>query len=151
MKPVPGTPDPDPYDLKTYEAWGQKRFGDEWLNLRRTMIKERNIYFDKDPVYGDRQTKLRMLEHKIEGRPFGDIDGPPASLSISRRDQSLNDPAWKQLWARLQGELPPEDLVCHAFRPPPQGPRSPQSRPPTPPPRARSPDRYTFIKEPCKL
>lgn len=34
------------------------------------MLQERNIYTKPDLVYKERQRALRVLEHKIEGRPF---------------------------------------------------------------------------------
>ncbi|KIM93092.1 hypothetical protein OIDMADRAFT_36026 [Oidiodendron maius Zn] len=89
---MPWTPEPEPYDPLTYAAWGQKHFGDEWYEQRKTMLQERNIY-SGDSVYRSRQRALRVIEHKIEGRPFRPLYG-------------LNDKGWQQLWARLSNDLP---------------------------------------------
>ncbi|KAK0710160.1 hypothetical protein B0T26DRAFT_724234 [Lasiosphaeria miniovina] len=45
-------------------------FGEEWYNLRKTMLEERNIYLEHDPVYKERQRTLRIMKHKVEMRPF---------------------------------------------------------------------------------
>jgi len=60
---MPWTPEPEPYDPETYTAWGRKHFGEEWYQLRKTMLEERNIYHD--PIYKERQRALRIMEHKI--------------------------------------------------------------------------------------
>ncbi|KAJ2892965.1 uncharacterized protein MKZ38_009164 [Zalerion maritima] len=74
---MPWTPEPEPYDPEIYAAWGRKHFGDNWV---------------RDPVYLERQKVLRVLEYKIEGRPF-EPDG-------------TDDEGWKRLWARLSKDLP---------------------------------------------
>ena len=89
---MPWTPEPEPYDPETYGAWGRKHFGDDWYEQRRIMLQERNIYAP-DPVYGTRQRALRVMEHKIEGRPF------------EPRYRVL-DKGWQRLWARLSKDLP---------------------------------------------
>ena len=89
---MPWTPEPEPYDPETYAAWGRKHFGDDWYEQRKTMLQERNIYAP-DGVYGRRQRALRVMEHKIEGRPF------------EPRDATL-DKGWQRLWARLSKDLP---------------------------------------------
>lgn len=148
--PVPGPPDPKPYDVETYEAWGRERFGDEWLELRRIMMKERNFHLATDDVYNDRQRKLRVLERKVERRPFKPVicrvyrwNEKKGSSHSRRYHETVDDEAWQQLWERLQRELPPEDLVSHrpvipllprTPTPPAQGSRTPQSRPPSPSP-----------------
>ncbi|KAI2465325.1 hypothetical protein F4781DRAFT_438927 [Annulohypoxylon bovei var. microspora] len=63
------TPSPEP-DSERYAAWGREHFGEEWYELRNTMLQERNIYMNPDPVYKDRQSALRMLERQVEGRTF---------------------------------------------------------------------------------
>lgn len=87
------TPEPEPYDPETYAAWGRKHFGEDWYGQRKTMLQERDIYLDPDPVYKERQRALRVLEHKIEGRPFEPQSGKSAE-------------SWKRLWARLSKDLP---------------------------------------------
>ncbi|KAK0628686.1 hypothetical protein B0T17DRAFT_614569 [Bombardia bombarda] len=94
--PVPWTPEPEPYDPETYAAWGRKHFGEEWYKLRETMLRERNIYRVSDPVYLERQKALRVIEHKIEGRPFR-----PAL-----RAGEMSNKDWKRLWSRLSKVLP---------------------------------------------
>ncbi|CZR52894.1 uncharacterized protein PAC_02771 [Phialocephala subalpina] len=89
---MPWTPEPEPYDPETYAAWGRKHFGDDWYEQRRIMLQERNIYAP-DAVYRRRQKDLRVMEHKIEGRPF------------RPRDEVL-DKGWQRLWARLSKDLP---------------------------------------------
>ncbi|KID88393.1 hypothetical protein MAJ_11066, partial [Metarhizium majus ARSEF 297] len=88
---MPWTPEPEPYSPTSYTAWGRKHFGKEWYKLRQTMIEERNIFREYDPVYHQRQRTLRIMEHKIERRPF-----EPSSR--------VCDPDWKRLWARLSKE-----------------------------------------------
>ncbi|KAI1178859.1 hypothetical protein F4777DRAFT_535915 [Nemania sp. FL0916] len=92
-RPLQGTPEPEPYDPETYAAWGLKRFGADWYHQRKAMMEERNIYMEYDPVYNERQRALRILEHRVENRPFKPRDG--------RSDES-----WKRLWARLSKDLP---------------------------------------------
>jgi hypothetical protein len=89
---MPWTPEPEPYDPETYAAWGRKHFGDDWYEQRRIMLQERNIYAP-DAAYGRRQRELRVMEHKIEGRPFEPRDG-------------TLDKGWQRLWARLSKDLP---------------------------------------------
>ncbi|KAK0127971.1 hypothetical protein ONS96_007466 [Cadophora gregata f. sp. sojae] len=89
---MPWTPEPEPYDPETYATWGRKHFGDDWYEQRRTMLQERNIY-GPDAVYRHRQRDLRVMEHKIEGRPF------------RPRGEKL-DEGWQRLWARLSKDLP---------------------------------------------
>ena len=91
-KRMPWTPEPEPYDPETYAAWGRKHFGEEWYELRKTMLEERNIYYD--PVYQECQRALRIMEHKVEGRPFK-----------PRFDIGPCDEDWKILWARLSKDL----------------------------------------------
>ncbi|KAK0703515.1 hypothetical protein B0T26DRAFT_744314 [Lasiosphaeria miniovina] len=67
---MPWTPKPEPYSPETYAAWDRKHFGEEWYNLRKTMLEERNIYLEHDPVYKERQRTLRIMEHKVEMRPL---------------------------------------------------------------------------------
>ncbi|KAK0646164.1 hypothetical protein B0T16DRAFT_458113 [Cercophora newfieldiana] len=74
--PVPWTPEPEPYDLETYAAWGRKHLGEEWYKLRETMLRERNIYRVSNPVYLERQKG-----------------------EMSNKD-------WKRLWSRLCKILP---------------------------------------------
>lgn len=38
---MPWTPEPEPYDPETYAAWGRKHFGEEWYQLRKAMLEER--------------------------------------------------------------------------------------------------------------
>jgi hypothetical protein len=140
--PIPGTPPPEPYETETYEAWGRERFGDNWLELRRRMIDERSLYLKNDLAYESRQRELRIIEHVVERRPLR-----PAIQSREVRE-NFEDEAWKQLWERLQRELPREEVnfrhTIHGFiprapspyrSPPAQGERSPASddRPPSPP------------------
>ncbi|KXX78216.1 hypothetical protein MMYC01_205056, partial [Madurella mycetomatis] len=94
--PVPWTPEPEPYDPKTYAAWGRRHFGEEWYKLRETMLRERNIYRVSDPVYLERQRALRVMEHKIEGRPF----------RPTHRAGRMFNKDWKRLWSRLSKTLP---------------------------------------------
>jgi hypothetical protein len=89
---MPRTPEPEPYDPEAYAAWGRKHFGEEWYELRKTMLQERNIYV-YDPVYMERQRALRVMEHKTERRPFK----PGAYWA---------DKSWQRLWARLSKGLP---------------------------------------------
>ncbi|KAK3333600.1 hypothetical protein B0T19DRAFT_130748 [Cercophora scortea] len=128
---MPWTPEPEPYDPEAYAAWGRKHFGQEWDNRRRTMLQERNIYMDGDPVYLDRQRALRVLEHQIEGRPF-----QPGSRSGEMKDQG-----WKRLWARMSKDLPPVEQESDS--PPPDDSESDLSGfntyPPTPEPRSPTP------------
>lgn len=143
-QPVPGTPDPEPYNREAYEAWGQEHFGDEWLDLRQTMLRERDPYLWDDSVYKQRQRELRIMEHKAERRPFQPVVRNVRTGKRSARfcEGTLDDEAWKQLWERLKRELSPEDLVSHQDppttpnsphrSPPPQGSRSPRSAPSTP-------------------
>ncbi|EFY91716.1 hypothetical protein J3459_003992 [Metarhizium acridum] len=88
---MPWTPEPEPYSPETYTAWGRKHFGEEWYKLRQTMIEERNIFLEYDPVYHERQRTLRIIAHKIERRPF-----EPRSRIFGAD--------WKRLWARLSKE-----------------------------------------------
>ncbi|EFZ00663.1 hypothetical protein X797_004299 [Metarhizium robertsii] len=88
---MPWTPEPEPYSPEAYTAWGRKHFGEEWYRLRQTMIEERNIFREYDPVYHQRQRTLRIIEHKIERRPF-------------EPSNRVCDPDWKRLWARLSKE-----------------------------------------------
>lgn len=76
-KRVAWTPEPEPYDTETYAAWGRKYFGDDWFEQRKTMLEERNICMEMniDPVYIERQRALRILEHRVEGRPFKPVSG----------------------------------------------------------------------------
>lgn len=67
---IPRMPDREALDAENYEAWGHERFGDDWLQQRRLMLAERNIYIDFDQVHVSRQRALRILEHTIEMRPF---------------------------------------------------------------------------------
>ncbi|KAK3333956.1 hypothetical protein B0T19DRAFT_419645 [Cercophora scortea] len=60
------------------------------------MLRERNIYRVSDPVYLERQQALRVIEHKIEGRPFR-----PAL-----RAGEMDNKDWKRLWSRLSKVLP---------------------------------------------
>ncbi|KAI1176696.1 hypothetical protein F4777DRAFT_247829 [Nemania sp. FL0916] len=92
---MPWTPEPEPYNPESYAAWGLKHFGERWYTLRKTMLEERNIYLESDPVYKERQRKLRIIEHNAERRPFE--PGPQA--------REMNDASWKRLWARLSTEL----------------------------------------------
>jgi hypothetical protein len=89
---MPWTPEPESYDPETYAAWGRKHFGDDWYEQRRIMLQERNIYAP-DAAYGRCQRELRVMEHKIEGRPFEPRDG-------------TLDKGWQRLWARLSKDLP---------------------------------------------
>lgn len=89
---VQWTPEPEPYDPDTYSAWGRKHFGDDWYEQRRTMLQERNMYAPGQS-YVRRQRDLRVMEHKIEGRPFRPRDG-------------VLDKGWQRLWARLSKDLP---------------------------------------------
>lgn len=93
--PLPGTPEPVSSSPQTYAAWGQKHFGEEWHNSRKTMLEERNIYLRYDKVYAERQIALRIIEHKIERRPF-----EPA-----KRAGGILDADWKRWWARLSKQL----------------------------------------------
>lgn len=88
----PWTPEPEPYSPEIYSAWGRKHFGEEWYQLRKTMLEERNIYLQYDSVYVERQKALRIMEHKIERRPFEPRSG-------------VFNESWKRLWARLSKEL----------------------------------------------
>ncbi|KAK1250299.1 hypothetical protein MKX08_010302 [Trichoderma sp. CBMAI-0020] len=106
---MPWTPEPEPYDPETYSAWGRKLFGEEWYKLRKAMLKERNPYNEYDPVYRERQRALRVMEHKVEGRPFR----PYTQIY----GNNLNDEGWKRLWARISKKL-----------------GIPSSSPPSPPP-----------------
>ncbi|KAM7210729.1 hypothetical protein V8F06_013891 [Rhypophila decipiens] len=90
---LPGTPEPEPYDAETYSSWGQKHFGEEWYKLRETMLRESNTFCLLDPVYLERQRALRVMEHKIDGRPFR-----PAFRML--------DKGWQRLWSRLSKVLP---------------------------------------------
>ncbi|KAI1300449.1 hypothetical protein F5Y03DRAFT_397167 [Xylaria venustula] len=90
---MPWTPEPEPYDPETYAAWGWKQFGDDWYELRKIMLQERNIHLQYDQVYKERQRALRIMEHKIERRPF------------EPRGGWMWDEGWKRLWARLAKEL----------------------------------------------
>ncbi|KAH8746081.1 hypothetical protein F5883DRAFT_585880 [Diaporthe sp. PMI_573] len=94
--PVPWTTEPEPYDPTTYATWGRKHFGEEWYNLRETMLRERNIYRDSDPVYLERQRALRVMEHKIEGRPF----------RPGLRSGQISNKDWQRSWSRLSKVLP---------------------------------------------
>ncbi|OAA37864.1 hypothetical protein NOR_06941 [Metarhizium rileyi] len=92
---VSWTPEPEPYDPKTYAAWGRKHFGEEWYQLREMMMAERNVYLEWDAVFKERQRTLRIIEHKVEGRPFR----PAFSTGGTR------DPGWKRIWARYSKRL----------------------------------------------
>ncbi|KAH8889935.1 hypothetical protein GQ53DRAFT_651494 [Thozetella sp. PMI_491] len=92
---MPWTPEPEPYDPETYAAWGRKRFGEEWYELRKTMLEERNIYLQYDGVYKERQKALRIMEHEVERRPF----------EPGQRAGRMRDAGWKRLWSRLSKEL----------------------------------------------
>lgn len=93
---MPWTPEPEPGDPEeTYTAWGRKHFGEEWYEQRKIMIQERNFYMDRlDPVFLERLQALRILEHKIERRPFAPYFG------------LMDKRSWKPLWARLSKNLP---------------------------------------------
>ncbi|KAK0708510.1 hypothetical protein B0H67DRAFT_496202, partial [Lasiosphaeris hirsuta] len=88
--PVPWTPEPGPYDPKTYTAWGRKHFGEEWYKLRETILRERNIYRISDPVYLECQKALRVIEHKIEGRLFRPVLRPPTPAYSHADDNDGN-------------------------------------------------------------
>lgn len=92
---MPWTPEPEPYSPQTYAAWGRKHFGEEWYELRKTMLEERNIYRRYDPVYKKRQRDLRIMEHKIERRPF----------EPGLQSGEIRDAGWVRLWARLSKDL----------------------------------------------
>src|SRR6478735_6610319 len=110
---MPWTPEPEPYDPETYSAWGRKHFGEEWYQLRKSMLEERNPHHKYEPVYMGRQRALRVMEHQAEGRPFR-----PYSYFVG---DDIKDEGWKRLWARMSNnEL--------GF------PRSPSPPPPPPPP-----------------
>ncbi|KAK4145003.1 uncharacterized protein C8A04DRAFT_36136 [Dichotomopilus funicola] len=79
---VPGTPEPEPYDPETYAAWGRKHLGEEWYQLRKAMLQERNIYLRSDWVYSERRP-LRPARHV-----------------------GMSDEPWKRLWSRLSKVLP---------------------------------------------
>ncbi|RKK15697.1 hypothetical protein BFJ66_g6052 [Fusarium oxysporum f. sp. cepae] len=110
---MPWTPEPEPYDPETYSAWGRKHFGEEWYQLRKAMLEERNPHHKYEPVYMGRQRALRVMEPQAEGRPFR-----PYSYFVG---DDIKDEGWKRLWARMSNnEL--------GF------PRSPSPPPPPPPP-----------------
>ncbi|KAI3325936.1 hypothetical protein HD806DRAFT_520658 [Xylariaceae sp. AK1471] len=90
---MPWTPEPEPYDPEKYAAWGRKHFGDDWHELRKVMLQERNIYLQYDRVYRERQRALRIMEHKIERRPF------------EPRDGWMCDEGWKRVWTRISKDL----------------------------------------------
>lgn len=92
---MPWTPEPELSSPKTYAEWGRKHFGEEWHKTRKTMLEERNIYLGYDEVYKQRQRALRVIEHKIERRPF----------RPGQRAGGIRDPGWKRWWARLSEEL----------------------------------------------
>ncbi|CAJ2508216.1 Uu.00g094020.m01.CDS01 [Anthostomella pinea] len=95
MRECPGPPESEPpYDADAYAAWGRERFGEEWYQSRNTMLEERDIY-RYDPVYKERQKALRVMEHKVERRPF----------EPGLRAGGIHDPGWKRLWARLSKDL----------------------------------------------
>ena len=96
---LPGTPEPEQPDPEAYAAWGRKRFGNAWHNQRETMLRERNICMEPDPLYKERQRALRILEHEVERRPF---------RPTFHRDRDLSNPGWKRLWARLAPAFPPD-------------------------------------------
>ncbi|KAH8742430.1 hypothetical protein F5883DRAFT_442354 [Diaporthe sp. PMI_573] len=134
---MPWTPEPEPYDPETYAAWGRKHFGEEWYEQRKTMLQERNIYRENDPVYRERQRALRVMEHKIEGRPFR-----PYTRFFGN---NFDDEGWKRLWARLSKDLPSVEQGNNPASPPPNDsdsdlsgyntyPPTPESREETPPP-----------------
>lgn len=97
-EPMQGTPEPENSDPETYAAWGAKRFGKEWYDLRKSMLAEvpGNLEYK---VYKDLQRDLRAMEHKAEGRP----------LRPCNRDGSddLSDEGWKRVWARLSRDTKP--------------------------------------------
>lgn len=41
--PPSRTPEPEPHTPESYAVWGRERFGEEWYELRETMLRERNI------------------------------------------------------------------------------------------------------------
>ncbi len=138
---MPWTPEPEPYDPETYAAWGRKHFGDDWFKQRQTMLQERNIYFDRDPVYRERQRALRILEHTAERRPFR-----PATEYGGFIEDNLKDEGWQRLWARMSKSLPPGDRVSNDDHLRLSEPRSVETDisgfstyPPTPEFRARTP------------
>ncbi|KAK2673743.1 hypothetical protein RAB80_011286 [Fusarium oxysporum f. sp. vasinfectum] len=90
---MPWTPEPEPYDPETYSAWGRKHFGEEWYQLRKSMLEERNPHHKYEPVYMGRQRALRVMEHQAEGRPFR-----PYSYFVG---DDIKDEGWKRLWARM--------------------------------------------------
>ncbi|SCO86483.1 uncharacterized protein FRV6_10610 [Fusarium oxysporum] len=71
---MPWTPEPEPYDPETYSAWGRKHFGEEWYQLRKSMLEERNPH------------------HKLKG---GLLDH---TLTLWG---TISDEGWKRLWARM--------------------------------------------------
>ncbi|KAI1161955.1 hypothetical protein F5B18DRAFT_413393 [Nemania serpens] len=93
-KRMPCSPALELYDPETYASWGREHFGEEWYELRKTMLEERDIYHN-DPIYKGRQRKLRIMEHKAERRPF----------RPGLRAGEMEDAGWKRLWARLSREL----------------------------------------------
>ncbi|KLP11497.1 uncharacterized protein FFNC_03586 [Fusarium fujikuroi] len=124
---MPWTPEPEPYDPETYSAWGRKHFGEEWYQLRKVMLEERNPHDRRDPVYGARQRALRVMEHQAEGRPFKPASG---TLHVDETDEG-----WKRLWARMSNN----ELGLPRSPSPPPAPPTPSppsdssgSREPTP-------------------
>ncbi|KIH87766.1 hypothetical protein SPBR_04836 [Sporothrix brasiliensis 5110] len=65
----PWTPLPDPFDAETYWAWGRKHYGEDWFELRETMLRERNFLkrdVRDDHVFLVRQAELRKMERERE-------------------------------------------------------------------------------------
>ncbi|KAH7264914.1 uncharacterized protein BKA55DRAFT_557328 [Fusarium redolens] len=131
---MPWTPEPEPYDPETYSAWGKKHFGEEWYQLRKAMIEERIPYDKYEPVYLERQRALRVIEHKVEGRPFK----PYTQFG----GENLKDQGWKRLWARISNNelgVPSSPSPSPPSLPPPppsdsDSDLSAESREPTPVP-----------------
>ncbi|KAG5761617.1 hypothetical protein H9Q72_010273 [Fusarium xylarioides] len=118
---MPWTPEPEPYDSETYSAWGRKHFGEEWYQLRKVMLEERNPHDKDEPVYIGRQQALRVIEHQAEGRPFR-----PYSQGDDLGDDlvgDLGDEGWKRLWARMSNN----QLGLPRSPSPPPAPSTPPS------------------------
>ncbi|KAF5962593.1 hypothetical protein FBULB1_14009 [Fusarium bulbicola] len=84
---MPWTPEPEPYDSETYSAWGRNHFGEEWYQLRKVMLEERNPHDKSEPVYIERQQALRVMEHQTEGRPFRPVRPYSSSWADDLEDE----------------------------------------------------------------
>ncbi|KAF2242263.1 hypothetical protein BU26DRAFT_570949 [Trematosphaeria pertusa] len=99
------TPEPEPYDDEKYAAWGQKHYGADWHERRKTMLEERNIYKLKhnDFVYLKRQRALRQVEREREKGKLAEKGKTWSELMIWAR-KHYGDDWYEQREALLRGE-----------------------------------------------